>query len=146
MREDTIVVANVSIPLVWVHTLVIGSGAAGLNAAVQLRVNGIEDILIITEGLQMGTSINTGSDKQTYYKLGLCGTDADSPVALAEIYYAGGGMHGDIALVEASQSVRAFMHLVNLGMPFPRDEYGQFFGYQTDNDPRPRATSIGPYT
>ena len=38
------------------------------------------------------------------------------------------------------------MHLVNLGMPFPRDEYGQFFGYQTDNDPRPRATSIGPYT
>ena len=31
-------------------------------------------------------------------------------------------------------------------MPFPRDEYGQFFGYQTDNDPRPRATSIGPYT
>ena len=146
MREDTVVVANISIPLTWVHTLVIGSGAAGLNAAVQLRVNGIEDILIITEGLQKGTSINTGSDKQTYYKLGLCGADADSPVALAEIYYAGGGMHGDIALVEASQSVRAFMHLVNLGMPFPRDEYGQFFGYQTDNDPRPRATSIGPYT
>lgn len=146
MREDTVVVANISIPLTWVHTLVIGSGAAGLNAAVQLRVNGIEDILIITEGLQKGTSINTGSDKQTYYKLGLCGADADSPIALAEIYYAGGGMHGDLALVEASQSVRAFMHLVNLGMPFPRDEYGQFFGYQTDNDPRPRATSIGPYT
>lgn len=146
MREDTVAVSDIAIPLTWVHTLVIGSGAAGLNAAVQLRVNGIEDILIITEGLQMGTSINTGSDKQTYYKLGLCGADADSPVALAEIYYAGGGMHGDIALVEASQSVRAFMHLVNLGMPFPRDEYGQFFGYQTDNDPRPRATSIGPYT
>ena len=146
MREDTIAVTNANIPLTWVHTLVVGSGAAGLNAAVQLRVNGMEDILIITEGLQMGTSINTGSDKQTYYKLGLCGDDADSPVAMAGIYYGGGGMHGDIALVETSQSVRAFMHLVNLGMPFPRDECGQFFGYQTDNDSRPRATSVGPYT
>jgi succinate dehydrogenase/fumarate reductase flavoprotein subunit len=146
MREDTVAASDVSFPLTWVHTLVIGSGAAGLNAAVQLRVNGIDDILIITEGLQKGTSINTGSDKQTYNKLGLCGADADSPVAMAETYFAGGGMHGDIALVEASQSVRAFMHLVNLGMPFPRDQYGQFFGYQTDNDPSPRATSIGPYT
>ncbi len=143
MREDTV---NGSIPLTWVHTLVVGSGAAGLNAAVQLRVNGIEDILIVTEGVQKGTSINTGSDKQTYNKLGLCGAGADSPVAMAETYYAGGGMHGDIALVEAGQSVRAFMHLVNLGMPFPRDEYGQFFGYQTDHDPSARATSIGPYT
>ena len=143
MREDTV---NGSIPLTWVHTLVVGSGAAGLNAAVQLRASGIEDILIVTEGVQKGTSINTGSDKQTYNKLALCGAGADSPVAMAETYYAGGGMHGDIALVEAGQSVRAFMHLVNLGMPFPRDEYGQFFGYRTDHDPSARATSIGPYT
>jgi hypothetical protein len=83
MREDTVAASDVSFPLTWVHTLVIGSGAAGLNAAVQLRVNGIDDILIITEGLQKGTSINTGSDKQTYNKLGLCGADADSPVAMA---------------------------------------------------------------
>ncbi len=68
-----------SIPCIWVHTLVIGSGAAGLNAAVQLVRNGIEDILILTEGLEKGTSINTGSDKQTYYKLAMCGGEADSP-------------------------------------------------------------------
>lgn len=55
-------------------------------------------------------------------------------------------MHGDIALVEASLSARAFFHLVNLGLPFPRDRYGQFVGYKTDHDPRQRATSIGPYT
>ena len=143
MREDTV---NGSIPLTWVHTLVVGSGAAGLNAAVQLRANGIEDVLVVTEGVEKGTSINTGSDKQTYNKLALCGAGADSPVAMAETYYAGGGMHGDIALVEAGQSVRAFMQLVNLGVPFPRDEYGQFFGYQTDHDPSARATSVGPYT
>jgi succinate dehydrogenase/fumarate reductase flavoprotein subunit len=132
--------------ITWVHTLVIGSGAAGLNAAVQLRNNGIEDVLIVSEGLQMGTSINTGSDKQTYYKLGMYGQDADSPMTMAESYFAGGSMHGDLALVEAAVSARAFNHLVSLGVPFPRDAYGQFVGYKTDHDPRQRATSIGPYT
>jgi succinate dehydrogenase/fumarate reductase flavoprotein subunit len=133
-------------PMTWVHTLVIGSGAAGLNAAVQLRAGGVEDVLIVTEGLQMGTSINAGSDKQTYYKLGMYGQDTDAPVAMAKTYFAGGSMHGDLALAEAAGSVRAFVHLVNLGVPFPRDEDGQFVGYKTDHDPRQRATSIGPYT
>jgi len=135
-----------TVPMTLVHTLVIGSGAAGLNAAVQLRRQGVADVLIVTEGLQMGTSINTGSDKQTYYKLGMCGAEADAPVLMAESYLAGGGMHGELALVEASQSPRAFMNLVNLGVPFPRDAYGQFVGYKTDHDPRQRATSVGPYT
>lgn len=135
-----------SLPVVWVHSLVVGSGASGLNAAVQLRQNGIEDVLILTEGLEMGTSINTGSDKQTYYKLSLCGADADAPRVLADTFFAGGSMHGDLALVEASVSARAFINLVNAGVPFPRDPYGQFVGYKTDHDPRQRATSIGPYT
>jgi succinate dehydrogenase/fumarate reductase flavoprotein subunit len=130
----------------WVHTLVIGSGAAGLNAAVQLKANGVDDVLIVSEGLQMGTSINTGSDKQTYYKLSMCGTDADAPGLLVETYFSGGSMHGDLAMVEASLSARAFINLVNLGVLFPRDAYGQFIGYKTDHDPRQRATSIGPYT
>jgi succinate dehydrogenase/fumarate reductase flavoprotein subunit len=130
----------------WVHTLIVGSGAAGLNAAARLKANGIDDLLVATEGLDMGTSINTGSDKQTYYKLSLCGAEADSPRLLADAYFAGGGMHGDLALVEASLSARAFMNLVNLGVPFPQDAYGQFVGYKTDHDPRQRATSIGPHT
>ncbi len=146
MREETVTVAGMDLRLTRVHTLVIGSGAAGLNAAVQLRANGIDDVLIVTEGLRMGTSVNTGSDKQTYYKLALYGDDADSPLAMAETYCSGGSMHGDLALVEAGLSTRAFMHLVNLGVPFPRDRYGQFIGYKTDHDPRRRATSVGPYT
>jgi len=129
-----------------VHTLVIGSGAAGLNAACQLYAQGVEDVLIVSEGLQMGTSINTGSDKQTYYKLAMCGDDADSPRAMAENYFEGGSMHGDLCLVEASLSARAFLNLKNLGVPFPTDSYGQIVGYKTDHDPRQRATSIGPYT
>ena len=151
MREDGLLVRHPAcrqdrVPLTIVHTLVLGSGAAGLNAAVQLRAAGIDDVLIASEGLQMGTSINTGSDKQTYYKLSLYGQQTDSPVSLAETYFAGGSMHGDLAMVEASLSARAFLHLVDLGVPFPRDAFGQFVGYRTDHDPRQRATSIGPYT
>lgn len=150
MRKDIINVDNISggenVPLFWIHTLIIGSGAAGLNAAIQLVRNGINDVMILTEGLSKGTSINTGSDKQTYYKLSISGQEADSPRMMAESYLTGGSMHGDLALVEASLSARAFLNLVNLGVPFPRDQYGQFVGYKTDHDPRQRATSIGPYT
>jgi succinate dehydrogenase/fumarate reductase flavoprotein subunit len=146
MENGILTLSDQIIPLTRVHTLVIGSGAAGLNAAVQLRANAIEDLLIVSEGLEKGTSINTGSDKQTYYKLAMCGTESDAPEIMAETYFEGGSMHGDLALVEASLSARAFLHLVNLGVAFPRDAYGQFVGYKTDHDPRQRATSIGPYT
>ena len=127
------------------HTLVIGSGAAGLNAAIQARRRGL-DVMIVTEGLAKGTSINTGSDKQTYYKLGLCGAEPDSVGAMAAALAASGGMHGDIALAEAAGSVRAFSQLVSLGVPFPQDAFGQFPGYKTDHDLARRATSTGPYT
>lgn len=134
------------VPVTRVHTLVVGSGAAGLNAALQCFNKGIKDLLIVTEGLQMGTSINAGSDKQTYYKLAMYGADADAPKIMAESYMAGGSMHGDLALIEAALSARAFLNLVNLGVPFPQDKYGQFVGYKTDHDPRQRATSTGPRT
>jgi len=137
---------SLDVPLTQVHTLVVGSGAAGLNAAVQLALCGVPDVLILTEGLELGTSINTGSDKQTYYKLSLSGREGDSPQLMAETFFAGGAVHGDLAMAEACGSVRAFLHLVELGLPFPRDAYGQFVGYKTDHDPRARATSIGPYT
>jgi succinate dehydrogenase/fumarate reductase flavoprotein subunit len=134
-----------TIPVTKAHTLVIGSGAAGLNAAVQLHRLGI-DTLIVTEGLRKGTSINTGSDKQTYYKLGLSGAAPDSVSLMAQALFAAGGMHGDLALAEAAGSARAFFNLVNLGVPFPQDAYGQYPGYKTDHDPARRATSTGPYT
>ena len=138
--------AKNKIAVTRVHSLVIGSGAAGLNAAVQLRNQGIEDVLIVTEGLKMGTSINTGSDKQTYYKSAMCGNDMDAPMVMAKNYFAPGSMHGDLALVEAAVSGRAFLNLVNLGVKFPQDSFGQFVGYKTDHDPAQRATSVGPYT
>ena len=128
------------------HTLVVGSGAAGLCAAVRLHDLGVKDLAVYTEGLQCGTSINTGSDKQTYYKLGMYGEQGDAPVLMAADLAAGGSMHGDLALVEAAMSPLAFANLVAAGVPFPHDCYGQHIGYKTDHDPRRRATSVGPYT
>ncbi len=126
--------------------LVIGSGAAGLAAAIRLDALGVRDIAVYTEGLNMGTSINTGSDKQTYYKLGMYGAEQDSPASMARDLMAGGSMHGDLALVEAALSQQAFAHLANLGVPFPHDRFGQYPGYKTDHDPKRRATSCGPGT
>ena len=55
------------------NTLVVGTGAAGYAAACRTYEEGQRDVLILTEGIKSGTSRNTGSDKQTYYKLNLCG-------------------------------------------------------------------------
>ena len=128
------------------HTLVIGTGCAGYNAADRLYGFGVRDIAIVTEGRFMGTSRNTGSDKQTYYKLSLCGADGDSVREMADTLYAGGGVMGEHALCEAAYSARSFLHLVELGVPFPTNEFGEYAGYKTDHDPRTRATSCGPLT
>ena len=80
------------------NTLIIGTGCAGFNAADKLFDLGVRDIAIISEGRCMGTSRNTGSDKQTYYKLSLCGKDGDSVREMAETLYSGGGVMGDLNL------------------------------------------------
>lgn len=126
--------------------LVVGSGAAGFNAANRLYENDIKDLALITEDLNIGTSRNAGSDKQTYYKLSLESSEEDSVDKMARVYYDGFHMQGDLAKVEASESVRAFMNLVELGVEFPSNDYGEYIGYRTDHDPNKRATSAGPYT
>ena len=130
----------------YFDTVVIGSGAAGFNAADWLYDYGRRSIAIITEGRGKGTSRNTGSDKQTYYKLSLSGCDDDSIKAMAEDIYGSGDTDGRLSYAEAAGSVESFMKLVLLGVPFPSDRYGQFVGYRTDHDPRTRATSAGPLT
>ena len=128
------------------HTLIIGTGCAGYHAAERLWLLGVRDIAILTEGVNCGTSRNTGSDKQTYYKLSLCGGEGDSVREMARTLYDGGAVMGETALCEAAYSTRCFMHLVELGVPFPTNEYGEYAGYKTDHDPRSRATSCGPLT
>jgi succinate dehydrogenase/fumarate reductase flavoprotein subunit len=136
------------------NTVIIGAGAAGLNAAVHLyeffSQKGIKDaqdrIAIITTGIALGASRMSGSDKQTYYKMGTSADVPDSALEFAKTLTAGGCCHGDLALAEAIGSLREFYHLVQAGVPFPHDSQGSFLGYKTDHDPYERATSAGPLT
>ncbi|MBR4749486.1 MAG: FAD-binding protein [Abditibacteriota bacterium] len=130
----------------YYDALIIGTGAAGYNAACRLAREGTRSFAVITEDVMCGTSRNTGSDKQTYYKLGLAGDSPDSIRKLAENLFAGGCVDGDTALCEAALSVRCFFNLTELGVPFPYSRYGEFVGYKTDHDPYARATSAGPLT
>lgn len=125
-------------------TAVVGSGCAGLNAADWLAALG-QEVLLITEGMNCGTSRNTGSDKQTYYKLSLAGDEGDSVGEMARSLHHP-DVDGDIALCEAAGSAQCFFRLLQLGVPFPANEMGEYVGYQTDHDLRRRATSAGPLT
>jgi succinate dehydrogenase / fumarate reductase flavoprotein subunit len=131
---------------VRLHTAVVGSGAAGWNAAGRLAALGVPAVAVVTESRTAGTSRNTGSDKQTYYKLDLSGDSPDSVYDIARTLFEGGATDGDTALAEAASSARCFFHLVELGVPFPYDRYGRYAGYKTDHDPARRAASCGPYT
>ena len=146
MKESVMQLEGQSIRLYELNTVVVGTGAAGYNAADRLYSFGQKDIAIVTEGINAGTSRNTGSDKQTYYKLTLSGNEPDSVREMAETLFDGECVDGDIALCEAALSSQSFLKLVELGVPFPRNYYGEYIGYKTDHDPRRRAASAGPYT
>ncbi len=146
MKKNVIFIAGMRIEVCCVQTVIAGSGAAGLAAAKELYDQGIEDICIVTEHINGGTSRNTGSDKQTYYKLSLSGGAPDSVYKMAETLFGGGCMDGELALAEAAGSVRHFMGLAHMGVPFPQNRYGEFVGYKTDHDPMQRASSAGPLT
>ena len=126
-------------------TVVIGSGASGYAVLTRLLEGG-RDAVMVTEKKTLGTSRNAGSDKQTYYKLGLGGDMPDSTRLMARDLFNGGCVDGDNALAEASLSTRCFMRLVELGVEFPVNRYGEYIGYKTDHDPYARATSAGPLT
>ncbi|MDR0387075.1 MAG: FAD-binding protein [Treponema sp.] len=146
MEEQVFTINNTPVRVYALSALAAGSGATGFNAADTLYDEGLRDIALVTEDLRGGTSRNAGSDKQTYYKLSLAGSEGDSVRALAETLFTGQCMDGDIALCEAAASVPCFMKLVRLGIPFPKNQYGEYVGYKTDHDPARRATSAGPYT
>ena len=130
----------------YFDAIVVGTGAAGYNAACRIQKEGAKTVAVVTEGVNTGTSRNTGSDKQTYYKLGLGGDAPDSVRNMADNLFAGGSVDGDNALCEAALSSRCFLNLAELGVPFPTNRYGEYVGYKTDHDPFARATSVGPLT
>ena len=127
-------------------TIIIGSGAAAYNAADCLFKKNVSNIVILAESRLGGTSRNTGSDKQTYYKISMDGRSSDSPFRMASEMASGGSADGVKAYKHAIHSMRCFLKLCDYGVNFPRDEFGGFPGYKTDHDDTTRATSVGPLT
>ena len=146
MKSSSFSIKGYELPIYTFNTVVVGTGAAGYNAADRLTQYGQQDISIVTEGIKKGTSRNTGSDKQTYYKLTLSGNEPDSVADMAKTLFDGQCVDGDLALCEAALSAGSFLRLAELGVPFPHTHYGEYIGYKTDHDPRQRGTSAGPYT
>lgn len=146
MKCEVLNIKGYKIDTYSLNTVIVGTGAAGFNAADRLYNYGQRDIAIVTEGVNMGTSRNTGSDKQTYYKLTLAGDGGDSVFDMAQNLFDGGAMHGDLAMCEAALSAQSFYKLAEIGVPFPHNGFGEYVGYKTDHDPRQRATSAGPLT
>ena len=135
---------GVRIPVYRAPAVVLGSGAAGLRAAVELKRRGV-DVLIVTRKMFWGTSAFSGSDKQTLHTA--CTKHrGDDFTKMAQALGAGGAMDADVAYVEAVGSIDALAGLKYLGLPLPEDAYGAVLRYQTDHDEYGRATSCGPRT
>jgi len=137
-------VGGLRVPSYACEALVLGSGAAGFRAAVELKRRGV-DVVVATQNLYGGTSACSGSDKQTLHTAS-SGGRGDNFDALAEALGAGGAMDEDTAYVEAVGSLRALASLQYLGLPIPLDRFGAPLRYRTDHDEAGRATSCGPRT
>ena len=101
-----------------VSAAVVGSGAAGYNAVHRLRQYGVNDAVLITENQNAGTSRNAGSDKQTYYKLSLSGSQDDSVRRLAGVLYDGDVWTEITLCAKRPCRRRAFLSCLNLAFHF----------------------------
>lgn len=141
---DHLNVGGFDIPVCRAGCIVIGSGAAGLRAAVEMKRRDV-DVTIISQSAWGGTSACSGSDKQTLHTANTK-DQGDNFQAMAASIRAGGAMDEDTAYIEAVGSVRAMASLQYLGLPLPQDNLGGTLRYQTDHDEVGRATSCGPRT
>jgi len=153
-QEHTLIVAGKAVRVIRYNTVIVGAGAAGMGCALRMvelmRQRGVTDaaerVAVVTRGLALGASRMSGSDKQTYYKMGTSPDFPDSAAEFAKTLTAAGCCHEDLALIEGICSLQGFCNLVRVGVPFPHDRMGSFVGYKTDHDPAERATSAGPRT
>ena len=142
--KETVDARGFKIPVHRSEALVLGSGAAGLRAAVEMKRRDL-DAIIVTQSAFGGTSACSGSDKQTLHTANSAGRGHDYR-AMAEALGAGGAMNEDAAYIEAVGSSRALSSLQFMGLPIPQDRLGGVLRYQTDHDEVGRATSCGPRT
>ncbi|MCL2095663.1 MAG: FAD-binding protein [Oscillospiraceae bacterium] len=129
---------GVNVPVYTFDAVIVGSGAAGLNAASALLAADYRNIAVITESMKYGVSKNSAGSRN-YYKLS---GETDSIGDMAGDFYGGFSMDGDIALTMASLSSRSFYRLTGLGVDFPKNIYGGFSEYGSPA----RTSSAGFFT
>lgn len=142
--RETMVIDGTSLPVHRFGCVIVGSGAAGLRAAVELQRRG-DDVAVVSQSAWGGTSACSGSDKQTLHTANTA-DHGDDFRAMARAIGAGGAMDEDTAYVEAVGSARMMASLQFMGLPLPQDRLGGTLRYQTDHDEVGRATSCGPRT
>ena len=97
--KETVATRGFSIPFYRSEALVLGSGAAGLRAAVEMKRRDL-DVVVVTQSAFGGTSACSGSDKQTLHTANGAGR-GDDFAAMADALGAGGAMDEDTAYIEA---------------------------------------------
>ncbi|MES5100753.1 FAD-binding protein [Agrobacterium sp. BA1120] len=142
--SETVNLSGIDIPVYRAGCVIVGSGAAGLRSAVELKRRG-DDVVVISQSAWGGTSACSGSDKQTLHTANTS-DQGDNYKAMAHAIRSGGAMDEDTAYIEAVGSSRMMASLQYLGLPLPQDRFGGTLRYQTDHDEVGRATSCGPRT
>lgn len=142
--DETMAIGGIAIPIYRYGCVIVGSGAAGLRAAVELKRRG-GNVAVVSQSAWGGTSACSGSDKQTLHTANTS-DHGDDYQAMARAVRAGGAMDEDTAYVEAVGSARMMASLQFMGLPLPQDRLGGTLRYQTDHDEVGRATSCGPRT
>lgn len=144
LASETARIGGIDMPVYRAGCVIVGSGAAGLRSAVELKRRGA-NVVVISQSAWGGTSACSGSDKQTLHTANTA-DQGDNFKAMARAIRAGGSMDEDTAYVEAVGSSRMMASLQYLGLPLPQDQLGGTLRYQTDHDEVGRATSCGPRT
>jgi len=133
--------------------LVIGSGGAGLRAAIEAKETFPKGkVLLITKGLlgKSGVTATACSDRMAFHAT-LPYTEpggSDHWKYHAEDIYRIGGYvsDGDLALILAREAREAFEYLDRLGVPFVKRENGRADQFITDGSEYARACYTGPRT
>ena len=109
--QGSIETEGLRLPVYACDALVLGSGAAGFRAAIELKRHGI-DVVVATQNLYGGTSACSGSDKQTLHTAAT-GRHGDDFIALAAALGAGGAMDEDTAYVEGGIPARTVVSAIS---------------------------------
>lgn len=133
--------------------LVIGSGGAGLRAAIEAKETLKKGrIVLVSKGMvgRSGVTATACSDRMAFHAT-LPHTEPEGPdnwkYHAEDIYRIGGYVSdGDLAMILAKEAQAAFQYLDHLGVPFVKRENGRADQFITDGSDYARACYTGPRT